>query len=214
MEHTYWETFYGSPDESITRASPFAKHVDSHVDPQSRILDLGCGNCRDSIYFASQGHTVTAVDTAVDDATDGSLTRIKGDVLRYVQTSREIYDVIYMRWFLHALPVHLQYDVVRAASALLRKGGSIWIENRSINDNILLAHSTYDEEDGSYSTSHKRWPTSQEQLRDMLDSSGVTVVSMEESRGFSPSGVRDYNTDPLLFRIQAIRNEEFTTRSD
>jgi SAM-dependent methyltransferase len=204
MENVYWETFYDEPDETIDNASQFAVYVAKHIQNSSDILDLGCGNCRDSIFFTKEGHSVTAVDTALKKNTrEGSLRRVKEDVLQYIQRTSASYDVIYMRWFLHALPVRQQYSVIRHAAACLRYGGTLWIENRSINDSVLLSHSSYNKDDGSYTTSHKRWPTGEEQLYDMFDKSDVSIICIEESRGFSKAGVRSYNSDPLLYRIKA-----------
>ncbi len=37
----------------------------SYLDPEARILDLGCGSGRDSRYFLDQGYRVTSVDGSV-----------------------------------------------------------------------------------------------------------------------------------------------------
>ena len=37
----------------------------SYLDPEARILDLGCGSGRDSRYFLDQGYKVTSVDGSV-----------------------------------------------------------------------------------------------------------------------------------------------------
>ena len=45
-----------------TTPSPFATWVADRLEPRQHILDVGCGNGRDSVYFAEQGHRVTALD--------------------------------------------------------------------------------------------------------------------------------------------------------
>lgn len=210
METQYWNQFYANPDECILTPSSFALHVQKQIPPNSNILDIGCGNCRDSLFFAQQGHSVTAIDTSLDTSTPNiqhkNLQLSNNNALSYLSNTNNTYNVIYMRWFLHALPLDQQQEIILYASKQLSKnGGTIWIENRSINDTILLQNSTYSEIDGSYTTSHKRWPTSETTLKNMFQHSLCEIISIQESRGFSDGGQRDYNQDPLLFRIEAKR---------
>ena len=62
-----------------------------------------------------------------------------------------------MRWFLHAMPYDSAEEIFKLSCNVLDKGGTICIEVRSINDNILIKNSIYNEEDFSYKTTHKRW---------------------------------------------------------
>lgn len=210
METQYWNQFYTNPDEHILTPSSFALHVQKQIPPHSNILDIGCGNCRDSLFFAQQGHSVTAMDTSLDINTPNiqhkNLQLSNNNALAYLSNTNDTYNVIYMRWFLHALPLDQQQQMIlHASKKLSNKGGTIWIENRSINDTILLQNSTYSEIDGSYTTSHKRWPTSEITLKNMFLHSLCEIISIQESRGFSHGGQRNYNLDPLLFRIEAKR---------
>lgn len=203
MEKSYWDRFYSNPDENITGGSHFAQFIGNRIMEKSKILDLGCGNARDSIYLSSKGHEVTAVDTSISTQKIGSLKTVNGDVIDFLKTTTSKYDIIYLRWFLHALPIQIQHDVIELASNVLSSNGQICIENRSINDDILIKNSIYSEEDGSYTTSHKRWPTAIEDLEKMLKNNNMKIELSEVSRGFSPSGSRDYNKDPMLNRVIA-----------
>jgi hypothetical protein len=49
MEKSYWDRFYSNPDENITGGSHFAQFIGNRIMEKSKILDLGCGNARDSI---------------------------------------------------------------------------------------------------------------------------------------------------------------------
>lgn len=42
----------------------FRDEVNSHLKPNSRILELNCGTGMDAIYFAEKGHTILATDNA------------------------------------------------------------------------------------------------------------------------------------------------------
>jgi tellurite methyltransferase len=57
-----------TPDRFIwgTRPSDLAREASELVGHRARVLDLGCGEGRDSVFFAEQGHDVVAVDLAPD----------------------------------------------------------------------------------------------------------------------------------------------------
>ena len=46
--------------------SDFAHWVGERIEPGSRVVDVGAGNGRDALWFAEQGHPVTALDAAVN----------------------------------------------------------------------------------------------------------------------------------------------------
>ena len=60
-----WAHEYGrTPDRYIWGKSPsgFAREIAELVPAGGRVLDLGCGEGRDSVYFASRGFEVTGLD--------------------------------------------------------------------------------------------------------------------------------------------------------
>lgn len=59
----YWDQYYKNhlcPEEP----SLFAQYVATLVEPGRRMIELGCGNGRDAVYFASRGLDVVALDTS------------------------------------------------------------------------------------------------------------------------------------------------------
>jgi SAM-dependent methyltransferase len=46
------------------RGIPVARQVSALLPPGARVLDLGCGEGRDSVFFAERGFDVTGVDIA------------------------------------------------------------------------------------------------------------------------------------------------------
>lgn len=64
-----WAREYAStPDRFIwgTRASPLASEATELLGRRARVLDLGCGEGRDSVFLAEQGHDVIGVEVALD----------------------------------------------------------------------------------------------------------------------------------------------------
>lgn len=48
-----------------TDPSPLAKELSALLGPGARVLDLGCGEGRDSVFFAVRGFEVTGVDASL-----------------------------------------------------------------------------------------------------------------------------------------------------
>ena len=61
MDKEYWENFYQKND-APNEPSAFAQDSISHFPLDSQILELGCGNGRDSLFFARNGFRVFACD--------------------------------------------------------------------------------------------------------------------------------------------------------
>ena len=66
MDKEYWNQFYKKNynNKEIINPSSFALFCQNNFynDSEKKIMELGCGNGRDSLYFARQGHTVYAID--------------------------------------------------------------------------------------------------------------------------------------------------------
>lgn len=61
-DREYWNSYYRSIADKKVTPSDFAINVEKRIPRKSHIMELGCGNGRDSLYFLSQGHDVIAVD--------------------------------------------------------------------------------------------------------------------------------------------------------
>ena len=50
MDLEYWEKYY-QDNKLPFEPSDFSKYVVSKINKNSRLIDLGCGNGRDSLFF-------------------------------------------------------------------------------------------------------------------------------------------------------------------
>tara|TARA_Y100000593_G_scaffold69409_1_gene127491 strand:- start:85 stop:1281 length:1197 start_codon:yes stop_codon:yes gene_type:complete len=204
----FWEQYYRNNNHDIEKESSFAKFVhDEYIKSKElTIADLGSGNCRDSKYFAQKGNNVYAVDFngVLDNKTQHGLTLIKKDVEEFLLDEKLKFDIIYMRWFLHAMPYGTSERILKTSINNIKKGGLICIEVRSINDKEFKDSSVYDETDKSYATTHKRWPYSVERLEKIVKDSKGKIVKCEEGH-FSPNKNTE-TSNPLLIRLIVRKN--------
>ncbi|MDD2365365.1 MAG: class I SAM-dependent methyltransferase [Desulfuromonadaceae bacterium] len=149
----FWDTFYKKrniPDYP----SQYAISLMPELKRCSNILDIGCGNGRDSLFFSSHGHQVVGVDgskSAINSATEKTiehgLTASFKQVNIYEPSSydcfiehhKKCFDTIYARFFIHAIDVSGEISFWKIAKSCLSKHGKIYIEARTVNDPFLTS---------------------------------------------------------------------------
>lgn len=104
-DSAYWDGYYGRRPQEIEEPSMFASWVAKQLPLEADILDLGCGNGRDSLFFISCGFHVTGIDAsrvAIHQLKKWSNVSGGGDILvslrRFCEES-------------HALPAPLRCDL-------------------------------------------------------------------------------------------------------
>ena len=136
----YWNEYY-KRDNIPSFPSPFAKYVGNKLDTKQTILEIGCGNGRDSKFFASEGHQVTGLDSS-EKAIElckklysyKSLEFFSGTIADIVKINKKKFDLIYSRFVFHAMSLREEIEILRTSHQLLNKDGQFFIECRSIND--------------------------------------------------------------------------------
>ena len=200
----YWNHFYKSRLD-ITDASLFAEDIGKILKPSRSILDLGCGNGRDSIYFLKLGLNVTAID-----ASDVAISRLKnehceeniefvcGDFVSSSEIYKRQYDYIYSRFTIHAIDAEQEDVVLRNVYNALNEDGQFFIEVRSIHDDMFGLGKSVGGNAYIYEGHYRRF-IEMERLICKMKEIGFSIESSREERGFAP--YRD--SDPLVIRIIA-----------
>jgi SAM-dependent methyltransferase len=133
----WWTEFYSDPN----RKCPFftenpnenlIKLVETgKILPPSKVLELGCGNGRNSNYLANNGFEVDAVDfskTAIAIAKENS-SKLNNSVRYYCQSvfdfdySDKNYDFIYDSGCFHHIAPHRRPDFLSIILRALKSGG-------------------------------------------------------------------------------------------
>jgi SAM-dependent methyltransferase len=199
MEKNYWNEFY-SEKKALVPSNPsrFAILTKDLVPSTSVLIDFGCGNGRDSIYFSEHMYKVYAID-ASQEATRivgsselhnitqllGS-TEVLGDLLKSLNdTSAPI--VLYARFLLHAIDDETENSLLKIMHKFKHKLHYICLEYRTIEDSQLT------KEFGE----HFRRYINHESLIASLKNLGFSIYSTSKGRGFSIYG----SDDPYLGRI-------------
>ncbi|MCB1350018.1 MAG: class I SAM-dependent methyltransferase [Maritimibacter sp.] len=110
------------------------------LEVPARVLDLGCGQGRDTLPLARMGHSVVAVDispkgvadlVAAAEAEGLSVTGHVADITRYAPEGQ--FDALLFDRTLHMLPMDQRHEVLRALIGHLRPGGVLLIADEAGN---------------------------------------------------------------------------------
>ncbi|RYP88027.1 class I SAM-dependent methyltransferase [Nocardioides guangzhouensis] len=205
----YWANFYSH--NRYTSGSTFFEFVNAWPEMAQNVLDIGCGDGRDSCAFGGAGRRVLGVDQSpvgIEHASSQAAERGIDDRVRF--RTCDVTDIddlgraldeftatgsepvaFYMRFFLHAIPEVAQAGLMAAIDAHARPGDWLVAEFRTDKDeNQAKVHSR-----------HYRRFQNAETFRLSLVDLGFEVLHFEESRGLSPYK----GEDPVLCRVVARR---------
>jgi ubiquinone/menaquinone biosynthesis C-methylase UbiE len=200
----HWDHYYQKSNAPI-QPSTYAESVLPLMKSGETMLEIGSGNGRDASYFAKNGMQVIAIDrseAAVKLCKDqhhnlpiefytGTLTDVSS------KFGKKKFDAVFTRFVLHAMPLDEEIETLAICSRLMRIGGKLFIECRSINDPLSRKGeilSPTERIDGHY-----RRFIILEELIERLTNTGFKIQSAKESQGLSAFG----NDDPVVIRITA-----------
>ena len=145
----YWEDEY-SKNTIPLYPSQFAAFVASELyDEETHIIDVGCGNGRDSIFFAHLGKRVIGIDgSSVVVEVNNKLFERQSHTLSFVEKDLNNAAVgdyklpdnstIYSRFFIHAINQNAENNFLRMASNNLKGGQRLFLEFRTEKDANLF----------------------------------------------------------------------------
>ena len=201
----YWDEYY-KKDAAPSFPSPFAGYVANKLRTKQNILEIGCGNGRDSKFFSSKGHHVTGLDRsgkAIELCkslySNEPIEFFFGEVTDITKINKKKYDLIYSRFVVHAMSINEELEMLKTSYQLLNNNGQFFIECRSINDPLsntgeVLSHTERIE-------GHYRRFIILEELKQRLIKVGFEIIEAIESNGLANLG----EEDPVVIRVEAIK---------
>jgi len=126
------ETYANTPDRFIwgTRASNLARALTARLGERARVLDLGCGEGRDSVFLAEQGHDVVGLELSLEGLRKAArLAASRGLRVPWVCAAlpdlpvRGPFDLVYSCGSIHYVARQDRARLFEALRALTRRGG-------------------------------------------------------------------------------------------
>lgn len=208
-EKVYWANFYATME--YTEGSTFFEFVNAQPDIPQRVLDIGCGDGRDSCAFGAAGRSVVGLDRSavgIEHAGNHASANNVGDKVAF-----EVCDVsdaeavgslfaaripdgepvmFYLRFFLHSIPEGVQDSLMSSIRDHARPGDVFAAEFRSDRD---------EENSKVHGKHYRRFQNGAEFGARLTSDYGFTLVHEEENTGLSPY----QGEDPVLYRVIARR---------
>ena len=137
----YWNNFYGGKKKF--RESSFARFVLKKIKKRKnlKIIDIGCGNGRDSFFFSKKKFYVTGIDIS-NKAIKENMTN-ENKYLKFLRFDIEKnklnkkFDIIYIRFFLHAINTNGEKNLLNLIKNISKKGSLVFFEFRNWRDTIF-----------------------------------------------------------------------------
>ncbi|AJI54045.1 class I SAM-dependent methyltransferase [Francisella philomiragia] len=198
-DEKYWNNFYIT-NKIDDKPSTFAQYVYSRVikklGPNKNMLELGCGNGRDSLFFSSNNLYVDAIDYSKKIIDNLKLMNAKnvnfmfGDFTDLSRFKDNSYDFIYSRFTFHSIDIESERKVLKGIVRLIKPGGLFMLEARTKKDQELPK---------IFGKDHFRRYLDFLETKDKLQNLGFEILESIESQGLSPYK----EEDPFLLRIIA-----------
>ena len=201
MEKNFWEKYYRKNREPYPE-SPFAEFIAPRLKKGQRLIELGCGNGRDAIFFNSLGLDVLGVDQCdqevaylTENFSSGKLAFMVADFTQMPLGKK--YDHAYSRFTLHSIDEDAEERVLDWAERSLNPSGLFHLEVRSVRDDMFKEGRQISASEAV--TDHYRRFSDIEKLTHKLISKGFSIDYSIESTGLAPYG----QEDPAVIRIIA-----------
>lgn len=194
----YWKRIYAGQQEQnrLTPPSQFAAFIINEISRDTTVFDIGCGNGRDSLFFAQYGHKVFGFDQALpaitlaqDRAAKWALTQCsfhqaetRDDIIyNKIAKASDTSVCVYARFFLHAITEEEQAAFFQRLGTCIMPGSTVAFEFRTVAD----------AESEKVAGLHYRRFQTLESVVEALDANGFSLLYAEEGVGFAKHQTED-----------------------
>lgn len=203
----YWDEYYATHSKP-NDASTFAEFVLDRLDEGKTLIELGCGNGRDSLFFSKNGLNVVAVDQVDSEIkflnenyASENITFVAGDFTNLATSEEDLikntqFDYIYSRFTFHSINEAKEDRTLDWISNHL-DGGLFLLEARSLNDPMFKKGDALSDTENF--TTHYRRYMDLDKFTDKLEDLGFEILFEIEDKDLAP--YKDDN--PYVIRIIA-----------
>ncbi|WP_323114234.1 class I SAM-dependent methyltransferase [Pseudomonas guariconensis] len=188
-ESNYWDRFYSNRRKSAPAyPSQFAAFAINEFTEVDGIIEFGCGNGRDSGFFAAYGFDMLCLDASAE-AIELCRSRNQYPHVGYVHSpaaaSREYIKAfldgkrkvaVYARFFLHAIEEREASALLDLLGVLLPVQSQLFFEYRTVEDA---------EQEKIFGTDHYRRYLDHQETLENIQKAGFNVTYQIEGRGLA-----------------------------
>jgi tellurite methyltransferase len=212
MINYYWDKFY-KKKLKISKPSSFAKFVFNYLKKNKSIIDIGCGNGRDSFFFNKKNLDVIGVEkskTAIDNNNkiifqkklrNISFKNIDINSDKFNKTKK--FDFIYSRFFIHAISKKTENKLFKDIKKISKKNSLIFFEFRTTKDPLYKEGKKLSKFE-RYTDHYRRFINFDKFIDDLKKNKNFIIIYKIEKKGLAK-----YGTDnPVVGRVILKINEK------
>ena len=204
----YWTEYYAK-NSKPNDASSFAKFILPNLIENKNLIELGCGNARDSIYFAQNKLNVIAIDQVQEEIDylnenhkEDNILFVADDFTNLAKTESEDikntdFDYVYSRFTFHSINEEKENRTLDWIEDNLTPGGCFLLEARSLNDPMFRQGKALSETENF--TNHYRRYMDLNKIIEKLESRNFEIIYKIEDNNLAIH--KDDN--PYVIRIIA-----------
>jgi ubiquinone/menaquinone biosynthesis C-methylase UbiE len=197
----YWSEFYFNNNELTKKPSLFAQYLveNSVINEGDVLFEIGCGNGRDSIFFAHNNIDVTAVDQCDKNISflneqHNNISFISDDFTNLSNLESKV-NVVYSRFTLHSINDEGEQRTLNWVYNNLKKDGILCVEARTLKDPIFGKGIDKGNNIWFYNNHHRRFIDAL-YFKNKLVEMGFEIKLFEENNGFA----KHKDDDPVVLR--------------
>lgn len=199
--HLYWNKWY-EKDKAPLFPSSFAEFCLSYISEGNSIIDLGCGNGRDSLFFGHNGFDVMGIDYSEIAISHNKKANILPNINFGVADFADMGDLgkfscIYSRFSFHAVDILTEKKLILWCGDNLLSKELFFLEARSTKDPLMKLGKKISPTENY--TDHYRRFLDYDETQKYLEDVGFKLIYSIEANGLA----KYKDDDPVVIRIVA-----------
>lgn len=146
MKIYYWDNFYQKKIK-ISKPSSFAKFIVKKMKKNKTLLDIGCGNGRDTFYFNKKGLNVVGIEKSkiavknnkkiLEKKKIKNISFYNVNIFSKKFENLEKFDYVYLRFVIHAISKQIENKLLKNLSKITKENSIVFFEFRTTKDKLF-----------------------------------------------------------------------------